>query len=94
MVRSIPQVSPTSLAIDNDASRWFRAPTSSPRARATWPRRRRTVARYDEGTMPRVPISIADINFHIASPVEVANLIVFLDSDYAALITANIVRLR
>jgi len=44
--------------------------------------------------MPRVPISIADINFHIASPVGVANLIVFLDSDYAALITANIVRLR
>jgi len=32
--------------------------------------------------------------FHIASPVEVANLIAFLVSDYAALITANIIRLR
>jgi 3-oxoacyl-[acyl-carrier protein] reductase len=36
----------------------------------------------------------SDEMFHIASPVEVANLIAFLVSDYAALITANIIRLR
>jgi 3-oxoacyl-[acyl-carrier protein] reductase len=36
----------------------------------------------------------SDEMFHIASPEEVANLIAFLVSDYAALITANIIRLR
>ena len=36
----------------------------------------------------------SDEMFHIASPAEVANLIAFLVSDYAALITANIIHLR
>lgn len=36
----------------------------------------------------------SDEMFHIASPAEVANLIAFLVSDYAALITANIIYLR
>lgn len=36
----------------------------------------------------------SDEMFHIASPEEVANLIAFLASDYAALITANTIHLR
>ena len=36
----------------------------------------------------------SDDMFHIASPEEVANLIAFLASDYAALITANTIHLR
>ena len=36
----------------------------------------------------------SDEMFHIASPEEVANVIAFLVSDHAALITANIIRLR
>jgi 3-oxoacyl-[acyl-carrier protein] reductase len=36
----------------------------------------------------------SDEMFHIASPEEVANLIAFLASDHAALITANTIRLR